>query len=624
MSSRCLWSLAALAAFASGAMAQAPPATTRAAERGGKQEADFRAPLPPLIPWSGRSEQLAAAPGDPWATPAEASGLKRSPGYDETVAWLRKLTAAAPQLEMVSLGRSAEGRDVWMVVASEEGAAAPAALKANGKPTLLVQAGIHSGEIDGKDAGMMLLREMTVGGSEKALLERANFLFVPIFSVDGHERASRWSRINQRGPEVMGWRTNARNLNLNRDYAKLDTPEMRAMVAALDGWPVDLYIDVHVTDGADYQYDVTFGWNGPHAHSPAIARWLDRNLRPALDEQLTSWGHVPGPLIFLADRKDPRKGIVGWTAGPRFSTGYGGLRHLPTVLVENHSLKPFRRRVLGTYVLLAETMRLLGEQGASLRQATEQDQGLRPDPVALTWKMPGTKPPTMEFKGIAFHVELSPITGSLVVRWEGRPLNLSVPRLVASAPAATVARPVAYWIPPAWPEVIERLKIHGIEVERITASRKVPVQLYRLEKATLAETAYEGHVRLSAEAKPFEAEWTFPAGSVRVPTDQALGDLAVLLLEPASPDSFFQWGFFLEPLQRTEYAESYAMEPLARRMLERDPELRQRFYDKLAHDAEFRGDPGARLEWFYRQTPYYDQRYLIYPVGRELEGAASR
>ena len=220
------------------------------------------------------------------------------------------------------------------------------------------------GEIDGKDAGMMLLRDMTVRGTKRDLLEHANFLFVPIFNVDGHERTSRFGRVNQRGPEVMGWRTTAKNLNLNRDYAKADSPEMRAMIGALNQWLPDLYLDLHVTDGADYQYDITFGFNGRGGHSPAIVEWLEKTFTPAVTNDLAAAGHIPGSTDVpnWIDETDWLKGIKGWNAEPRFSTGYGDVRHLPTVLLETHSLKPYDQRVLGTYVYLESALRTSGQK----------------------------------------------------------------------------------------------------------------------------------------------------------------------------------------------------------------------------------------------------------------------
>ena len=554
-----------------------------------------------------------------------------SPSYEETVAWLSRLVEAAPELSMVSLGKSPEGRDLWMVIASNDGAATPAALAASGKPTVFAQAGIHSGEIDGKDAGMMLLRDLTVRADETgkgALLDRANFLFVPIFSVDAHERRSLYGRINQRGPVHAGWRTNSRNLNLNRDYTKLDTLEMQHMVRALDAWAPDLYLDLHVTDGADYQYDVTFGFNEPDgAWSPSIGRWLAEVYRPAVAGALTGMGHVPGPLVFLLNDYDPRGGIPKWTAGPRFSNGYGDARHLPTVLVENHSLKPYRQRVLGTYVLLEETLWLMGERGGELRQAAEADRERHPASVPLAFRPAGPNrpnsgpPPTTEFQGIEQRRSPSAISGGVRIEWTGEPFTAQVPQVAFDVPAATATRPSAYWIPPGWRDVIERLRLHGVRMETISRPQEVEVEMLRLTEPTFDEAPFEGHVRVTATPVAERRTETFPAGSVRVPTDQPLGDLVVLLLEPGAPDSFFQWGFFHSVLERTEYVEGYVMEPYARHMLDEDPELRAAFEKKLETDPDFAGDPRARLQWFYEKTPYWDERYLLYPVGREMAAA---
>ncbi len=583
--------------------------------------------LPPELPWEGASRALIAAADDPWVTPAEASGLVSTPSYEETMSWLGRLVEASPQVEWVSLGTSPEGREIRLVIASAEGASTPEELAANGRPTLFAQAGIHSGEIDGKDAGMMLLRDLTVGrkqpGSKRALLDEVNFLFVPIFNVDGHEHASPYGRINQRGPARMGWRTTARNLNLNRDYAKLDTPEMRAMVAALDRWRPTLYVDLHVTDGADYQYDATYGYNGAQGWSPAIAGWLDSVLRPRLDADLKAMGHVPGPLVFLTDPRDPAQGNYGWTAGPRYSNGYGDARHLPTILLENHSLKRYDRRVLGTYVFLESILKTLADDGAALRRATAEDQRRHLDPLPLAFAVPKTEPPKIEFLGVSSRLTPSAVSGALRLEWIGEPVTLEIPLLAATEVAATVARPAAYWIPATYPEVIEILESHGIEVERLTEPREVEVEMMRLEAAKAAASPFEGHLRVTPGEATSEVrrQW-FAAGSARVATDQPLGDLAMLLLEPGHADSLFQWGFFLEVLQRTEYAESYVMEPLAERMLAEDEELAAEFRRKLLTDAEFAADPRARLQWFYRRTPYWDARWALYPVGREHQKRA--
>ena len=571
--------------------------------------------LPPLIPWDGASRALMLPATDPWVTPSETTAFRTTPRYDETVAYLQRLVKAAPQLKMVSLGKSAEGRDVWMVIASKERAFTPEALRRSGKPIVFAQGGIHAGEIDGKDAGMMLLRDMTVKGSKRDLLDRANFLFVPIFNVDGHERFTRWSRINQRGPEESGWRTNARNLNLNRDYMKADAEEMQALIRALVMWQPDLYIDLHVTDGADYQYDVTFGWNGSAGHSPAISAWLDTKYRGPVDTQLRAQGHIPGPLIFT---DDPLAGVALGQSDPRLSHGYGDARHIPSILVENHSLKPYDQRVLGTYVFLEQTLRTVAGEASSLRAAVAADRARRPERVPLTWSLPPDAPgEDIEVLGVASRKTLSAVSGDVRIEWLGKPVTTRTKLRKYTVVATSVAPARAYWVPAAWREIIARLDLHGIPYERITAPRDVDVTMVRLTDAKFATTQFEGHVRVTATEVRERRRERMPAGSVRVSTDQPLGTLATLLLEPSSPDSLFQWGFFNSALSPTEYVEAYIMEPTAERMLAEDPRLAEEFRAKVENDERFRSDPRARLQWLYERTPWYDERARLYPVARE-------
>ena len=579
--------------------------------------------LPPVLPWHGASESLIAKPDNPWITPAEKSGLLDSPNYDDTVAYLKKICAASPLFSLQEFGRTAQGRTLYVVVATKEKSPTPDALRAGGKPTLLAQAGIHSGEIDGKDAGLMLLRDLAFGG-KAALLDRANFLFVPIFNADGHERSSEWNRANQRGPVHMGWRTTAQNLNLNRDYVKADTPEMRAMLTLLNMWSPSLYFDIHVTDGMDYQYDITYtyhGFDGDDAWSPHIGAWLDQIFHPAVDTAMKAQGHVP--VNFYVNERDSRDLTQGLDLGhapARFSQGYGDLRHLPTVLVETHSLKPYPQRVLGTYVLLEATLALLGRDGTKLQSAIAADQTARPAQVPLTW-VAGGRQRVADFLGVDYERYDSPASGIKEVRWLGRPKTFPKLPLFDDKPGVMAKRPAAYFVPITKPDVIDRLKLHGIRVEPLAAAKTISVAMYRLvDPQPLPGEGthpYEGRATLKFGVKPETHTETFPAGSVRVSTDQPLGELAMALLEPESPDSLVAWGFFPEILQRTEYIEGYVIAPMAEKMLRDDPKLNAEFEAKLAADAKFAKDPSARLAWFYARTKFYDDRYLLYPVGLE-------
>lgn len=579
--------------------------------------------LPPAPPWSGASEGLIAKPDNPWITPAEKTDLADSPGYDEAIAWLGKLADASPFIELKIIGKTAQGRSLYAVIASKEGINdRDDQFKRStvAKPTFLAQAGIHSGEIDGKDAGMMLLRDIAFGGKAH-LVENVNFVFVPAFNADGHERSSEWNRPNQRGPVHQGWRTTAQNLNLNRDYMKADAPEMQAMLALINAWRPALYLDLHVTDGIDYQYDITYGfhgWDGGFAWSPKIGAWLDQTWRPAMDAALKAAGHIPGPLIFAKNNRDLLEGIANGPGDPRFSNAYGDLRHIPSVLVENHSLKPYKQRVLGTYVLLEASLRVLGEHITSLDPAMSADASVRPATIAMNWSGASDVKATMDFAGIAYEEFVSPASGIKEVRWLGTPKayeKLTVH--VNTKPGVELRRPKAYWISPAQSEIIGRLKVHGVQLEANTRPMTQTLEMYRLVNPTAAALPFEGRHLVTTKVKAETRTEIFPAGSVRVPTDQPLGDLAVALLEPESSDSFLAWGFFPEILQRTEYIEGYVIAPMAEQMLAADPQLKAEFETKLAAEPDFAKNPTARLQWFYQRTKFYDDRYLLYPVGIE-------
>ena len=573
--------------------------------------------LPPAPPWQGASQALLRPASDPWVTAFEADPDHNfSPDYAATRAWFDRLEAASPWIRIEVFGTSPEGRPIYAVIASKDGAAFDP-----GKPVLLAQAGIHPGEIDGKDAGMMLLRDICFHGKDH-LLDGANLILAPILSVDGHERASAYSRPNQRGPRIQGWRNTATNQNLNRDYMKLDQPEMQAARSLLNRYRPDLYVDIHVTDGLDYQYDLTYGYNGEErswSRSPAIAIWLDDVFKPVMNDALEAEGHIPGELVFGLDDDDPKAGLSDGGLGERFSNGWGAAAHVPTILIENHSLKPHAQRVLATYVFLETALGLLAREGAGLKTAIAADRALRPAQIPANFVRAKAPARTRNFKGIRYDTYESPASGRREIRWLGEPdpEPWSLPHFL-SEPTLTLSRPRAYWVPSYRRDLIERLALHGVAMERVEAPRTLTLDMLRLKDPEIAREAAEGHVAIKVtQAIPERRAWTFPPGSARIPTDQPLGDLVVLLLEPQSGESFFAWGMIPEVLTRVEYIEAYAIAPLADRMLAADAELRAEFEAKLASEPDFARDPAARLAWFYERTPFYDDRYRLYPIGRE-------
>ncbi|WP_066774856.1 M14 family metallopeptidase, partial [Sphingomonas sp. CCH5-D11] len=565
--------------------------------------------LPPALPWSGASERLVVPASDPWITPAERAGFATTPRYTEVRTWLEKLAAASPLITVETFGKTGEGRDLVFVRASKGGA---------GKPVVLVQAGIHSGEIDGKDAGLMLLRDIVMRGKD-ALLDKVDLVFVPILNIDGHERMSAWNFPALRGPAQKGYVRNARNINLNRDYAKADAPETRAIITLLRRLDPILYVDCHVSDGFDMQYDVTFtyaGW-GTYARHRATADWLQGRFGPAVTAALEKAGHEPTIYPSPIDTRDPTKGIRYAPEGPRYSTGYGDFIGVPTVLVENHMLKPYRQRVLGTYVLLEEALRLAAIDAGRIATAKAQDRASRPAELLTQWK-PAAEPIgwVEEFKGIAFETYRSPVTGRDEQHWLARPITFRMP-IIGQTPTESVRLPRAWWVPAAQTEVIDRLRLHGIQFETLGEARTLMLDRVRLVDPA-PQPANDGRTALKSRFAHEQTRATLVPGTIRVPYDQPRGLLAAALLEPESQDSFLAWGFFPEMLSPAPGAEAFVLAPTADALLDRDPKLKAAFEAKLAADAGFAADPDARLTWVIEQAAERDPFRWTYPVRREL------
>lgn len=573
--------------------------------------------MPPLLPWDGKSKELIVGKSDKWVTPFELSAGMESPTYEETMEWIEDLVANSEFLEILTAGTSEQGRPIKLVIASKEKNFNSDKLSTSEKPLIFFQAGIHAGEIDGKDAGMMLLRDISQG-DKISLLDNVNVLFIPILNVDGHERRTEYGRVNQRGPKEMGWRTNAVNLNLNRDYTKLETAGIQAVTEVINSYEPDLYIDIHVTDGADYQYDITYGYVATGGYSPEISSWLSTSFQPEVDQALKANGHIPGPLLFAANGNDFSAGNVAFSFSPRFSHTYGDIRHMASILIENHSLKPFEQRVLGTYVFLEQAIKSLGNHFEALQKAVKSDSNQPKESIPVKFKFRDTAADSMEFLGVASSKAKSEITGAEYVKWEGKSVTQSVPSIFMDVPELSVSVPKAYWVPVEWTDVIKKLKQHGIQFETIKEAREVRVELSTVTNYSMGNQPYEGLMRVQKfELDKMYRTLTLNPGSVRVATDQALGELAVILLEPESVDSFFQWGYFNSIFSQTEYMETYIMEPLIAKMLSEDADLKKRFEEEKASNPEFEKSPRTVYSWFYEQTPYFDQNWKVIPVGRE-------
>ena len=556
-----------------------------------------------------------------WRTPAEAADYAATPSYDETLAFLRRLASALPELRVESFGESAAGRPLPLAILDGERRFAPD--EAPARPVVLLLSGIHAGEIDGKDASLALLRDLALG-RRRHLLEAGVLLFVPIYNVDGHERVSPWNRPNQDGPlRGMGFRTTADGHDLNRDFLKLETPEARALVALANRWRPHLVVDNHVTDGVDHDWQLT--WLVPEAPQIAapVDAWLKRHFPPVLAATMHA-GHRIGPYVDLVDPRDPALGFETRITEPRYSTGYFALRHRPSVLVETHSHKPFRERVVANRdfldALLAEVARggrelVAAVASARLATAALGQAGAPPSEVALDYA--AAEPDRHELPIYEWRTEPSIVAGEPQLRYLSRtPRPIEVPWLHASRIASAVARPRGYYLLPGWPAIERRLADHGLRVERLGAGLELEVETIRVARPRFAAATRQGLTRVEADVTRARERRQVPAGALWIPADQPDFEVAVQLLEPEAPDSLFAWGLLSTVLERKEYIDGFLLEAEARRRLE-DPALAADWARALA-DPAFAADARARYLWWFERTPWRDESVGLLPYFRAL------
>src|SRR4051812_25567654 len=579
-----------------------------------------------------------------WTTPAEKSDYRTTPRYDETMAYVRRVAAAAPkQVKVESFGKSPEGRELLVAVVSKDGSLEPGAVRKSERAVLMIQNAIHPGEMDGKDACLALLRDMVITRKQATLLDNVVVLIIPIYSVDGHERFGPYNRINQNGPEEMGWRTQSQNLNLNRDYMKADAPETRALLRLYQRWLLDMFVDDHVTDGADYQYDTTYAIDvGPDV-APPIADWLEHQLKPYIEKSVSDSGHVIGEYVGVGEA-NPKEGISVGQDTPRFSTGWVLLQNRAGLLVEQHMLKDYKTRVTGNYEILRAILEVMNRDAAKLVAMGEQaDQETiargREAQTAINIRKPDEFPlrlsasdATETFRFLAYKrtTVLSEVSGGLWNQYSHEPENIEIPLHSKLRPTLTVAVPGAYIVPAQWTRVIDVLRAQGVEMQPTTAPWSGEVETYRC-KVKWAERPFEGHHVLGggSEFSPTPApdctavreKLDFPAGSMVVPTDQRVAKIAIHWLEPQGPDSAVYWGYFDAIFEQKEYGEPYVLEKLAREMMAKDPKLKAEFEEKVANDPPFAANSYGRLNWWYQHSPYWDPKLGLYPVGRVRSAA---
>jgi hypothetical protein len=562
---------------------------------------------------------------DDWSTPSEKSCYRTTPRYDETMAYISRIAkAVSQQVRVESFGKTGQGRDLLAVIVSKDDVFDPVAIHKANRPVIYIQNSIHAGEMDGKDASLALLRDMLISKSQAALLDRAVLVIVPIYNADGHEYFGTYNRINQNGPEQTGWRTNATDRNLNRDYMKAEAPETRAFLRYWNHWLPDFFVDDHVTDGADYQYDVTYLMDTDLTTYAPLAKWANEAFSPEFERRVNAApGHLAAPYIDFVGQT-PNTGIAKYQSTPRFSTAYVKLQNRPALLIEMHMLKDYATRVTGNYEALRAIVAIVNRDADKLVQMNrEADEATiaaaRNRKAELPIRMEATSETTpFEFKGYKWTITKSEISGADWVSYQrDQPITITIPRRVA----------------------LNVLVAHGLQMKKLAKPWTGEAAAYRCETPQWAQQPFEGH-HVASWPKPRHAsvsefvvretglgdsrvgcrsvveKVTFAAGSVVVPTDQRASKVAMHWLEPEAPDSAMQWGLLDAIFEQKEYGEGYVLERLARKLIAADPKLKQEFDHKLTSDPQFAESRSARLNWFYQRSPWWDSRLGLYPVGR--------
>jgi hypothetical protein len=422
----------------------------------------------------------------------------------------------------------------------------------------------------------------------------------------------------------MGWRTTSTYQNLNRDYMKADTPETRAWLTLWNRWKPDLFIDCHVTDGADYQYNITYQHEHHVGVAPSVLAWEKRVIDDRVARQTEAAGNIVSWYLEFIDNRDLPKGIRDFNGSPRFSTGYVPLRNRPGILIETHMLKPYRPRVIGTYDFLRFTLEEVNRDPESLLEAgREADEKTLADGrtydaarrYPLDFELTEKATP-YQLKAVESHVEMSDISGAPRVIFGTKPQEVTVPLYNDFRVTAAVAPPLYYIVPAQWTDVISVIHAHGLTSQTTKTALMIDVESYCFVDVKWAGGPFEGRLMPSFKVEAVHERRTFPAGSVIVPLAQELAKVAINLLEPEAPDSLVHWGFFNATFEQKEYAENYVLEKLAREMLDSDPKLREEFEKKLVSDPKFASSARDRLQFFYKRSPYWDRQMNLYPVGR--------
>ena len=547
-----------------------------------------------------------------FTTDCEISGFTQTPRYKETIKFCKALADASPMISYTTFGISPEGRELPLMIVDKDGYTTPEEIRKSGRVIMYIEACIHAGEPDGKDAGLMFIRDLTIRKKHQELLDRVSFVFIPIFNVDGHENFSALNRINQNGPEELGTRVTGQLLNMNRDFLKADAPEMQDWLRLFNRWMPELFVDVHVTNGADFQYVITYNieTNSTYMEND-LRRWTKQVFEKDMQQQMAAAGYPVFPYFHFLKRDQPESGIEMEIFDPRYSQGYVAARNRIGLLVETHIYKPYKERVLATYQLLIACVRIIGQQQTQLQQIiAEADMHtaspeFRQTPMDFEFKPTRNDSIMVDFLGWKRITVKSDLSGGNWTKHDyTQPITVHTPLYTSFEPTVSIHLPEAYLLMPQWTDIIKRLDLHGIKYRKITKAQPVETETYRYTQATYAKQQSEGRIPVETEYTTQTETLNCPEGALLIDMNQPAARVAAWLLEPSAPGSLTYWGFLNSVVQSPgEFWISLPyMEVKGREMLAHDPQLKKEFEAKKANDPAFANDPNAILNFFYAKV----------------------
>ena len=536
--------------------------------------------------------------------------------YNQIISYYQQLTEAFPTIRMEEYGLTDSGQPLHLVIYSPDEIFDLAKLREN-KTIILINNGIHPGESDGIDATMMLFRDYA--DNKIAVPRNTVIVTIPVYNIGGALNRNSTTRVNQNGPVEYGFRGNARNYDLNRDFIKADTRNTRSFAEIFHHVNPDIFIDTHVSNGADYQYTLTHLFTQHNKLGGELGEYLERSFIPSFEKSLFEhdWDITPYVNVF---NEVPEKGFQQFLDTPRYSTGYAALWNSLGLMIETHMLKPYKDRVEGTYRALQSIVDVAERDGPTIKdlRARAQRKYLTERHYPVNFKVDSSNFSKISFKGYEGEMVDSDITNGNRLKYDQtKPFEKEIDFYNIFEPTERIEIPRAYVIPQGWWNVIDILKTNKIEMTPLARDTVMLVEVYRIEDYETRENAYEGHYQhYNTSVSKTVENVTFRKGDLYIKTFQPGVRYLLETLEPSTTDSFFNWNFFDGILQRKEGFSPYVFEDKAAKIMEENPGLREEFDTKKREDREFSNSSSLQLNWIFERSSNYEASHLRYPVFR--------